>query len=81
MQFRDLQAQYQVLKEEIDKEIQEVISSSEFILGKKVAELEERLASYVGRRYCVGCGNGTDALQLALMAMDKIGRASCRERV
>lgn len=70
MQFRDLQAQYQVLKEEIDKEIQEVISSSEFILGKKVAELEERLASYVGRRYCVGCGNGTDALQLALMAMD-----------
>ena len=70
MQFRDLYTQYQILKNEIDEEIQEVISSSEFILGKKVIELEEKLAVYVGRKYCVTCGNGTDALQLALMVMD-----------
>ena len=70
MQFRDLHKQYQVLKEEIDGGIQEVLDSSGFILGKKVSELEEKLASYVGRKYCVSCGNGTDALQLSLMAMD-----------
>lgn len=70
MQFRDLKEQYHVLKEEIDKGIQEVLDSSGFILGKKVTELEEELAAYVGRKYCVSCGNGTDALQLSLMAMD-----------
>lgn len=67
MQFRDLKTQYQLLKPEIDAGIQDVIDSSAFILGKPVSELEEQLASYVGRRYCVACGNGTDALQLALM--------------
>jgi len=68
MQFRDLKAQYNHLKPEIDAGIQEVINSSGFILGKKVSELEEKLAAYVGRKYCVACGNGTDALQLVLMA-------------
>lgn len=67
MQFRDLKAQYQVLKPEIDAGIQAVIDSSAFILGKPVAELENKLAEYVGRKHCVACGNGTDALQLALM--------------
>lgn len=67
MQFRDLKAQYQAQKPEIDKGIEEVINSSSFILGKPVTELEDKLADYVGRKYCVGCGNGTDALQLALM--------------
>ena len=70
MQFRDLKAQYQALKPEIDKGIQSVLDSSGFILGKPVAELEERLAAYVGRKHCVSCANGTDALQLSLMAMD-----------
>ncbi len=70
MQFRDLHAQYEALKKEIDEGIQEVLDSSGFILGKKVTELEEKLASYVNRKYCVSCGNGTDALQLSLMAMD-----------
>ncbi|MBQ3052748.1 MAG: DegT/DnrJ/EryC1/StrS family aminotransferase [Clostridia bacterium] len=68
MQFRDLKTQYDRLKTEIDTGIQEVIDSSGFILGKKVNELEEKLAAYVGRKYCVTCGNGTDALQLVLMA-------------
>lgn len=67
MQFRDLKAQYQALKPEIDAGIQAVIDSSAFILGKPVAELEDKLAAYVGRKHCVACGNGTDALQLALM--------------
>lgn len=67
MQFRDLKAQYQVLKPEIDAGIQKVIDSSAFILGKTVMELEEKLAAYVGRKHCITCGNGTDALQLALM--------------
>ena len=70
MQFRDLQAQYKVLKPEIDRQIQSVLDSSAYILGKPVAELEEKLAAYVGRKHCVTCANGTEALQLSLMAMD-----------
>lgn len=69
MQFRDLKAQYAALKTEIDEAIQSVIDSSAFILGKQVTELERALASYVGRKYCVSCGNGTDALQLSLMPL------------
>lgn len=68
MQFRDLGAQYQHLKADIDVGIQEVIASNGFILGKKVTELEKKLATYVGRKCCIACANGTDALQLVLMA-------------
>ena len=68
MQFRDLDAQYRHLKAAIDAGIQEVIVSNGFILGKKVTELEDKLAAYVGRKHCIGCANGTDALQLVLMA-------------
>lgn len=69
MQFRDLKAQYHALKPEIDAGIQAVIESSAFVLGKPVTELENKLAEYVGRKHCVTCGNGTDALQLALMVL------------
>lgn len=69
MQFRDLKAQYQALKDDIDKGISDVIESSAFILGKPVTELENMLAKYVGRKHCVCCANGTDALQLSLMTM------------
>jgi len=68
MEFRDLKKQYQNLKSDIDKEIEDVISNATFIQGRPVFELERKLADYVGRKYCVSCGNGTDALQLALMA-------------
>ncbi|MDO4564024.1 MAG: DegT/DnrJ/EryC1/StrS family aminotransferase [Clostridia bacterium] len=68
MQFRDLGEQYRRLKPEIDQGIREVIESSAFILGGKVAELEEKLADYVEVKHCVSCASGTDALQLALMA-------------
>lgn len=70
MQFRDLHAQYKALKPDIDAGIQAVIESTGFILGKPVVELEEKLSKYVGRKHCVGVANGTEALQLALMAYD-----------
>lgn len=68
MQFRDLKNQYEVLKDDIDNEISDVIASSGFISGKKVKELEEKLAEYVGVKHCITCANGTDALTLALKA-------------
>lgn len=67
MQFRDLKTQYHLLKLEIDDSIQNVLDSTAFVNGKPVTELEEQLAEYVGRKHCITCGNGTDALQLALM--------------
>ena len=67
MQFRDLGAQYHALKADIDAGIHAVIDSHAFILGKPVTELENKLAEYVGRKHCIACGNGTDALQLSLM--------------
>ena len=73
MRFRDLNAQYRHLKAEIDRGISEVIEGASFILGSKVRELEEALADYVGVKHCVSCANGTDALQLVLMAWG-IGR-------
>ncbi len=70
MQFRDLKKQYEVLKPSIDTAIQEVISNTSFISGPQVAELEQQLAAFAGRKYCITCGNGTDALSMALMALD-----------
>ena len=67
MEFRDLNAQYAVLKSQIDENIAEVLASTHFIGGNKVAELEAELASFAGVKHCVSCANGTDALQLALM--------------
>lgn len=67
MQFRDLKKQYEVLKEEMDGAIGQVLNASNYISGKQVAELEDMLSDYVGVRHCISCGNGTDALTLALM--------------
>ncbi len=68
MEFRDLKAQYRALKPQIDEAISSVLDSGCFIGGDPVKELEQELADYVGARHCITCGNGTDALQLALMA-------------
>lgn len=68
MEFRDLKKQYQVLKPEMDAAIGRVLESTGFIGGRPVAELEAELAEYVGVKHCITCGNGTDALTLALMA-------------
>ena len=70
MQFIDLKAQYKKLKEEINENIQTVLDKGNYILGEEVKKLEEELASYVGVKYCATCANGTDALSLALMALD-----------
>lgn len=68
MEFRDLGAQYKSLQLDIDNAISKVLSSGLYIGGQEVSRLEEELASYVGVKHCITCGNGTDALQLALMA-------------
>ena len=70
MQFRDLKKQYEALKTSIDAQIQTVITSSSFISGPQVKELETQLAEYTGVKHCITCGNGTDALSMALMAWD-----------
>lgn len=67
MQFRDLKKQYEVLKEEIDGQIQGVLNSANFISGSQVKELESQLANYVRMKHCITCANGTDALTIALM--------------
>lgn len=68
MEFRDLKTQYKTLQREIDKAVLDVISEGNYIMGKQVVELEKQLADYVGVKHCITCANGTDALQLALMA-------------
>lgn len=68
MEFIDLKAQYRALQGEIDANIQRILAGAHFIGGEEVAEFEETLATYVGRKHCVTCGNGTDALQLVYMA-------------
>ncbi len=68
MQFRDLGAQYQAMKGEIDRAISSVLDEGNFIGGWQVSELERVLCGYVGARHCIACANGTDALALALMA-------------
>lgn len=70
MEFRNLKKQYQTLKSEIDSNMQEVLQNTNFISGRQVTELEEKLAKYVGVKHCISCANGTDALSLALMAWE-----------
>lgn len=69
MDFIDLKTQYQGLKAQIDANIQKVLAHGQYILGPEVAELEEKLAAFVGARYCISVANGTDALQIAQMAL------------
>lgn len=67
MEFRDLGAQYRVLKDDIDAAVSRVLASGRYIGGDEVSTLEAELAAYVDVRHCITCANGTDALQLALM--------------
>lgn len=68
IQMVDLQGQYLEIKTEVDNAIQDVIDDSAFIRGHAVEQFERELAAYLGGRHCVGVGNGTDALQIAMMA-------------
>jgi dTDP-4-amino-4,6-dideoxygalactose transaminase len=64
----DLNAQYTVIKEEINQAVLGVLESSQYIMGQRIQELEESIASYTGTRYALSCANGTDALILSLQA-------------
>ena len=69
MDFIDLKTQYQQLKADIDAAIARVLAHGQFILGPEVTELEEKLAAYTGAKHCISVANGTDALQIAQMAL------------
>lgn len=69
LQMVDLSGQYLKIKTEVDAAIHEVIDSAAFIKGQPVRQFEEELAHYLGAKHVIGCANGTDALQLALMAL------------
>src|SRR5690606_10846798 len=66
----DLRGQYQKIKPAIDSAIQEVLDETAFIQGRQVKAFEAALAEYCGVAHVISCGNGTDALQIALMALD-----------
>jgi UDP-2-acetamido-2-deoxy-ribo-hexuluronate aminotransferase len=70
MDFIDLKSQYAALRDSINARIQRVLDHGQYILGPEVKELEERLAAYTGSRHCVTVASGTEALLIALMALD-----------
>jgi len=69
MDFIDLKAQYRALKSSIDAHIQAVLDHGQYIMGPEMAELERRLAAYVGARHCIAVSSGTEALLISLMAL------------
>ena len=70
LQMVDLMTQYRKIKPEIDAAIHEVLDSGQYILGKVVGEFECDVAGYLNVKHAIGCASGTDALQIALMALD-----------
>jgi dTDP-4-amino-4,6-dideoxygalactose transaminase len=70
IQMVDLKSQYQKIKTEVDKEIQEVIENTAFINGPAVKEFQNDLEKYLKVKHVIPCANGTDALQIAMMALD-----------
>src|SRR5512138_1389727 len=66
----DLVIQYHSIKEEIDAAINSILESGQFILGPVVSKLEESIAEYLGVNHAIGVASGTDALVLALRALD-----------
>jgi dTDP-4-amino-4,6-dideoxygalactose transaminase len=66
----DLKAQYRSIKDEIDKAISECINDASFIKGQAVSVFESAFADYLGTGYCIGCGNGTDALEIILASLN-----------
>lgn len=70
IKFLDLNAQYQSIKSEIDAAIAAVIRDSAFVGGPYGRKFEEAFAAFVGAKHCIGVGNGTDALEIAIEALD-----------
>jgi len=66
----DLHGQYLKIKDEVDASIQNVIDSTAFIRGEDVRKFQDELSSYLNVKHCIACGNGTDALQVAMMALE-----------
>lgn len=66
----DLKGQYKKIKSEVDSSIQQVIDSGIFINGKEVSDFEKNLSEFLSSKYVVACANGTDALQIAMMALE-----------
>lgn len=69
MEFIDLKAQHARVGPQVQERIRRVLEHGRFIMGPEVAELEERLAAYVGVRHCIGVASGTDALLIAMLAL------------
>jgi len=67
--FIDLKAQYKAIKDDVNKRIQKVLEHGAFINGPEVAEVEKKLADFVGVKHALACSNGTDALLIPLMAL------------
>ena len=70
IQMVDLRGQYEKIKKEVDAGIQAVIDNTQFIKGPQIKQFEEALAAELGVKHVVACANGTDALQIAMMALD-----------
>lgn len=69
IKFIDLDRQYRLIEEDINKRIRAVLEHGQYIMGPEIAQLEEALARYVGVRHCIGVSSGTDALLIAMMAL------------
>ena len=69
VQFVDMAAQQARIKDSLDRRMAAVLAHGKYILGPEVIDLEEQLAAFTGAKYCISCANGTDALQVALMAL------------
>jgi UDP-2-acetamido-2-deoxy-ribo-hexuluronate aminotransferase len=70
VEFIDLKKQYELSKDRIDRRMQAVLAHGQYVMGPEVKELEEKLAAYTGGKHAIGCASGTDALLLALMALN-----------
>ena len=70
IKFLDLPSQYKAIKSEIDEAIQNVINTSSFIGGENIKSFEKEFADYVDAKNCIGVGNGTDALEIAIESLD-----------
>src|SRR5690554_2168033 len=69
IQMVDLKGQYEKIKEEVDKGIQEVMNTTSFVNGPAVHEFQKELEAYLGVKHVIPCANGTDALQIAMMGL------------
>ena len=70
MDFIDLKTQYAALRDSVNARIQRVLDHGQYIMGPEVKEMEERLAAWTDARHCIGVASGTEALLIALMALD-----------